>query len=242
MANTYFKFKQFVVHQDRCAMKVTTDSCLFGAWVAEALCQQTSSVNILDIGAGTGVLSLMIAQKNNANINSIEIDKESFIQASENITLSPWAHRFQLFHGDIREQSFPIKYNMIVCNPPFYEHELKSEKAHKNIAHHSEQLTLRDLLMAIKRHLSPGGSFYLLLPFKRNDEVRKLLLENDMPVTQIVLVRQSVKHDYFRIMLSGVLSPGGNHEIVIDEMAIWNENQEYTSRFSSLLKDYYLLL
>src|SRR5262245_3491214 len=130
MANNYFQFKQFTIHQDRCAMKVTTDSCLFGAWVASRESAARSSPGtrrrILDIGGGTGLLALMLAQRTNAFIDSIEIDKDAFQQAEENVKASPWSDRISLYHGDAREFSFQHKYQTIICNPPFYEKELKS--------------------------------------------------------------------------------------------------------------------
>ena len=162
MANNYFQFKQFIIHQDRCAMKVTTDSCLFGAWVAAAVRSQDpiaigSGVrSLLDIGAGTGLLSLMIAQKNNISIDAIEIDKDAFLQASENIAASPWSERIKISHADIKYfNPLPAKYDIIVSNPPFYENEWQSESLQRNTAHHSSELLLTDLLDIISASLKP---------------------------------------------------------------------------------------
>src|SRR5258705_11795948 len=104
MSNAYFQFKQFTIHQDRCAMKVTTDACLFGAWVAnEVKSEKVKVKNVLDIGTGTGLLSLIYAQKNaNIFIDAIEIEKETYEQAKENITASPFADRINLIHGDTK--------------------------------------------------------------------------------------------------------------------------------------------
>ncbi len=255
MSNTFFQFKQFIIHQERCAMKVTTDSCLFGAWVAgrvnsrESLADSHISLNkrMLDMGAGTGLLSLMVAQKNTITIDAVEIDKDAFEQASANINASPWAERIKNFHADVKEFLFPGKYDYIISNPPFYENELKSDDSKKNLAHHQEGLLLTDLLMIIKKNLNPGGSFFLLLPCKRNEEIRKLFMEHDLSIRQLTFVRQSIRHDYFRIMLEGTIKTGETAETTFDEMAIKNDTvpgkaEEYTPAFINLLKEYYLHL
>ena len=128
MSNSYFQFKQFIIHQDRCAMKVTTDACLFGAWVAEEdKSEKIITKNVLDIGTGTGLLSLMYAQKNSlANIDAIEIDEDAYIQAKENVAASPFAERINIIHDDIKRFTFSKKYDCIISNPPFYEKEIRS--------------------------------------------------------------------------------------------------------------------
>ncbi len=267
MSNTWFQFKQFTIQQDRCAMKVTTDACLFGAWVAgrvrlalrsfcEGGSQESGSLpagrqvgsqisgtgSVLDVGTGTGLLSLMIAQQCNADITTVEIDAESFEQASENITASPWAGRIKNFHADSRRFEFSNTYDVIISNPPFYENELKGGNIKKNLAHHSEGLLLPELLTIIKKNLKSDGTFYLLLPFKRNEEIRKLLIEHEFFILQMVFVRQSVNHNFFRIMLAGKLKTDEVVETKIDEISIKNEQDQYTAIFADLLKDYYLHL
>jgi len=255
MANSHFQFKQFTIHQDRCAMKVTTDACLFGAWVAGRVRSLESGVpsresltgRILDVGAGTGLLSLMIAQQCNAEITTAEIDRESFEQASDNIAASPWSKRIKVIHADARAPiaigvEFPNKYDIIISNPPFYENELKGGNIKKNLAHHDEGLLLTELLTIIKKNLNPDGTFFLLMPFKRNEEIRKLLTENEFFNQQMVFIRQSVNHDYFRIMISGKIKIDEAVETKIDEISIKDEEEQYTQAFKNLLKDYYLHL
>ncbi|MGB3005267.1 MAG: methyltransferase, partial [Chitinophagaceae bacterium] len=163
MSNSFFQFKQFTIHQDKCAMKVTTDSCLFGAWAAEQVHNLEIEVNnILDIGTGTGLLSLMLAQNCNAAIDAIEIDKQTATQATENVQVSPFSEKIKIHFADVHQFGFEKKYNIIISNPPFYENELKSEYKKKNIAHHNEGLLLKDLLTIIHKQLLPSGSFYLL--------------------------------------------------------------------------------
>jgi len=243
MANAYFQFKQFIIHQDKSAMKVTTDACLFGAWVSSKFKIPKTKFHVLDIGAGTGLLSLMYAQKNpSSSIEAIEIDDAAYEQAKENLSASPFADRITLVNHDAKAFPFSKKYDCIISNPPFYEKELKSEDEKKNVAHHHSGLLLEDLLTLIKKNLSAAGEFYLLLPYKRNEEIRKALFEKDLSILKIIFVKQSTKHDYFRIMLSGKLKDGNEIETVIDEISIWDDRQQYTDQFKELLKDYYLHL
>ena len=113
-------------------MKVTTDGCLFGAWIAENMKKESLLYNhCLDIGTGTGLLTLMLAQENEIAIDAIEIDKDAFEQAVENVTASPWSGRIQVVHADVREFESENQYDVIISNPPFYERELKSDDAKK---------------------------------------------------------------------------------------------------------------
>jgi len=245
MPNSYFQFKQFIIHQDRCAMKVTTDACLFGAWVAEEVRSQESGVGSqqsLDIGTGTGLLSLMLAQKNpGAEIIGVEINEDAKKQATENINASLWKNRINVLEGDVKDHNFPEKFDLIISNSPFYENEIRSATDSKNVAHHSENLTLKELLDIIKPNLNADGNFFLMFPYKRNDEIKKLFKDHQLHISKILLIRQSIKHDYFRIFIKGNLI-ATEKEIEFDEMSIWDEHQQYTNEFIRLLKDYYLHL
>ena len=225
-------------------MKVATDSCLFGAWTASSSKKEkTIAASVLDIGAGTGLLSLMYAQQNQgACIDAIETDRETFQQASENIAASPWQDRINIFHGDAREFEFPSQYDVIISNPPFYETEWKAGTKKENLARHNEGLLLHQLAAVIKKTLKQTGLFYLLLPFKRNEEIKDLFIANEFAVEEMVFVRQSVNHGYFRIMLTGRLASSIPAETRMDEIAICNERQEYSPEFTELLKEYYLYL
>jgi len=225
-------------------MKVTTDACLFGAWVAEEVRSQKSGVRkVLDIGTGTGLLPLMFVQKNpKAKIDTIEIDNDAAGQAKENAEASLWKECINVINKDARIFSFTKKYDLIISNPPFYETELKSGTTKKNVAHHSESLGLDELLTLIKKNLVSTGHFYLLLPYKRKEETKKLFLDHQLHIEKILLVRQSIRHDYFRIMIRGKLNGHPEEETELDEISIWDENEKYTSEFITLLKDYYLYL
>jgi len=222
-------------------MKVTTDGCLFGAWVAEEVRRQGSATNnLLDIGAGTGLLSLMLAQKNMFAINAIEIDNEAFMQASENISASPWKECIQIFHADIKDFHPPTPYDIIVSNPPFYMNEWPSGNLKRNTAHHSSELSLQGLLNIIFITLKPGGRFYLLFPYKRHEEILKLFDQKEITITKKIFIRQSDAHHYFRFMIEGSFEKSTN--IITNEIAIKNKNDEYTEEFTMLLKDYYLYM
>ena len=243
LANSYFQFKQFTVQQDRCAMKVTTDACLFGAWVASEVESEKLKVeSVLDIGTGTGLLTLMLAQNNpETKILAIEIDKDAAEQATNNIDASLWKDRVDILEADVKGFSFPEKFDLIISNPPFYENEIRSATDPKNVAHHSENLTLKELLDIIKPNLNADGNFFLMFPYKRNDEIKKLFKDHQLHISKILLIRQSIKHDYFRIFIKGNLI-ATEKEIEFDEMSIWDEHQQYTNEFIRLLKDYYLHL
>ena len=217
-------------------MKVTTDACLFGAWVAEH-CNETIRT-LLDIGTGTGLLSLMIAQKNGCDIDAVEIDRQAAAEAKENIAASPWMKRISVIEADISSLSLK-KYDAVVSNPPFYEDDLKGPSEAKNIAHHSEDLKLSELVRIIKRSLDENGTFFLLLPFKRKDEILLMMEETGLFLHELVQVSHSPRHPASRIMIKG-----GNNKKASEESNIYikNEEGEYSAEFVSLLKEYYLYL
>ena len=149
-------------------MKVTTDACLFGAWAASEMQNEKPGIeNVADVGAGTGLLSLMIAQKNDCTINAIEINANAAQQAKENIAATPWKEKIRVINSDVLKWQPAKKIDVLVCNPPFYENELRSTDIAKNTAHHDEGLKLAEVFLFIKQHLAEKGSFFVLLPFKR---------------------------------------------------------------------------
>jgi tRNA1Val (adenine37-N6)-methyltransferase len=220
-------------------MKVTTDACLFGAWCADEIRKSSQqNCSLLDIGTGTGLLSLMIAQKYDCIIDAVEIDENATQQAAENINASPWKEKIQLHQKDILEFK-EKKYSIIVSNPPFYEKELQSPNDKRNDAHHGTSLKLVDLFLYLKEHLSANGNFYLLLPYKRIIEAEKILNQKNLFAQKKIIVSTSPQHSPFRVLIKG------GHEPVIAEESpfyITDEKQNYSKEFASLLKDYYLYL
>jgi tRNA1Val (adenine37-N6)-methyltransferase len=221
-------------------MKVTTDSCFFGAWAAKEIKSEELKIkNVLDAGAGTGLLSLMIIQKNDVEIDAVEVDNDASEQANENAEASLWKNRIHIFNDDILSFEPAKKYDCIVCNPPFYENELASAIQRKNIAHHSEQLTISQVLKIIKIHLNEQGSFFLMYPFKRKEEIERLLHQNELYITRSVALSQTVKHSPFRMIIKGSHKKSPENSVSI---SIMNEHRQYSQSFVDLLKDYYLYL
>lgn len=239
MSNSYFQFKQFTIHQDKCAMKVCTDACLFGAWIGDKVRSTKYEVrNVLDIGTGTGLLSLMLVQQSSAQIDAIEMDEAAAEQAGDNFEASPWKERLQVIKGDARMVHLGKKYELIISNPPFFENDLKSEDAKRNLALHSEQLSLQELLFIIKSHLAVHGKFAMLLPYHRKNVFIQLAKNEGFFLEESISVKQTPKHTYFRTMLlfSAVEVALVEKEIII------REGDSYTNEFIDLLKDYYLKL
>jgi tRNA1Val (adenine37-N6)-methyltransferase len=240
MANHYFQFKQFIIQQEKAALKVSTDSCLFGAWVANEMESGKLKVeNALDIGAGSGLLMLMMAQKCNAAIDGIEIDTATFFQAKENMEACVWKSRLQLIHADVKSFRFQKKYNFIISNPPFYEADLKSDSFNRNVAMHDEGLKLIELLHIVNENLDAEGNFAVLLPYHRTDEFISNALSLNLFLNKRLNVRQTINHSYFRSLL---LFGRKKTESDLNELSIKNELNQYTTSFENLLKDYYLYL
>ncbi len=239
MANSWFQFKQFTIHQQKAAMKVTTDACLFGA-LQPAFPDKGANLNLLDIGAGTGLLSLMVAQLNpEANISAIEIDAETAREAAENIANSPFSGQLRVVQADILD-FYPEKgFHHIFCNPPFYQSQLQSPDTLKNTAHHASNLSLESLFACFNRLLLPGGTVSLLLPFYRESEALVLSGLQNLNPTVITRVKQSSKHGFFRTIL---FLGGEKHPPETSEITIRDAENRYTPEFERLLKPFYLKL
>ncbi len=237
MPNPYFQFKHFTIYHDQCAMKVCTDACILGAWFAEKI---PSYSMVLDIGSGSGLLMMMLAQKNKADIHGIEIDLPSFKQLKENINHSKWKDKLKAFPGDARTFSFPGQYDFIITNPPFFENDLPSEEENLNIAKHSKLLTLEELVKVIDRNLTRDGSFGILLPFHRLEYFMELCTERGFYLSEQLLVKQTPYHNYFRAVLH--FKRRADKFTPMHELSIQDGKTNYTPEFTELLKDYYLYL
>lgn len=217
-------------------MKVTTDASLFGAWVASL---KINAVHVLDIGAGTGLLSLMVAQKNDAFIEAVEIDSLCHEQLNENISQSPWEKRCNAVHQDIREYESDKRFDLILSNPPFFEGQLTSPIQGVNLARHEEGLSFSSLFTQAKKLMHKDGYFFVLIPSSRKDETIELAKEVDLFPHYSVEVKQSTMHDTFRYMIGFKAT---SIKTTSEVITIRNAKNEYSPRFTELLKDYYLFL
>ena len=217
-------------------MKVSTDSCLFGAWVASF---QKNAYNTLDIGCGTGLLTLMLAQKSNSFFDCVEIESECFEQLTENISGSKSKNHCAIYNEDIRNFKSEKKYDLIISNPPFYENQLNSTFDKVNLARHQSGLLLIDLFIIAEKLLTEEGRFFLLLPgFRRTECIEKARSLNFFP-EHIVDVKQTNKHAIFRSMFCFTKIPT---QTTVEEIIIKEADGNYSDVFVSLLKDYYFRL
>jgi len=240
MPNSYFQFKQFTIHQNQCAMKVCTDACLFGAWVGRKVGSVQMTVDrrtehALDIGTGTGLLSLMLAQQFDGTIDAIDIQSDAAQQASANAGNAVWSERIHVHHTDLTNWQ-ASSYDFILSNPPFYEKDLKSPDSERNLALHDTGLTLTSLFENVARLLKPDGKFALLLPAHRQTEAIDLAMHWGWTASEIVQVCQTEKHTPFRVMFWFEKSITVGEEKVIRV----KENGVYSEAFVDLLRDYYL--
>lgn len=217
-------------------MKVCTDSCLFGALVSVENKQR-----VLDIGCGTGLLSLMLAQKSkNLQITAIEIGEDAVLDASENIQESRFRNQISLVHQSVQDFSKKSeeKFDLIVCNPPFYQNNLKSEISSKNIAHHADELTFSDLTDSTDQLLTPGGSIWILLPPFEMNTFLKLSSEKGFFPKRKYLVKHNENKPVFREIVE--LQRTKTEQVEISAINIY-ENHQYSPIFVELLRDYYLI-
>ncbi|PSR53351.1 methyltransferase [Adhaeribacter arboris] len=236
MANSYFQFKQFRVEQSRCAMKVCTDSCLFGAYVAVE-----KAASVLDIGTGTGLLALMTAQRSQAKIKAVELDSEAAKQAAENFAASSWANRLSVYSGSLQdfENINKESYDVIISNPPFYQASLKSPDNARNRAMHTTDLPFSDLLRFCQKFLQPTGFLYLLLPPHEAQTLKKIAPAYQLFLRQELPVFTSETGKHFRSILQFQLGPVLTPE-VLSPIYIRTTNNQYSEFFQQLLRPYYL--
>lgn len=240
MANDYFRFKQFVVHQDLCAMKVCTDSCLFGAYVPAA-----EATSILDIGTGTGLLALMLAQRSrqHAQIEALEIDSEAAWQAGENVAASPWSDRIRVHPQSLQAfaETNTSTYDLILSNPPFFEDSLRSPVAARSMARHTADLHWEEILTFGERFLRPDGLLWIMLPPTESTSLADLAQTRGWLLSHRLQV-------YTREGEGGKcirwVQAFGREQRPFSErhLAIRTVAGEYTAGFTSYLREYYLYL
>jgi len=236
MSNSYFQFKQFRVNQEKSAMKVCTDSCIFGAFA-----RYENPTRILDIGTGSGLLSLMLAQKYPCAIDAVEIDNNSARQALENFQNSPWKGQIALHHDSIQrfKEKNVYKYDLIVSNPPFFSNHLKSPDSKRNMALHNDELSFQELAEIASGLLSENGLLYILLPAYESELLNEEALKNSLYPTNKLWIYNTETKPVFRVITAYSAT---NAPCLEDTLIIKDSSGNYSEDFKELLNDYYLHL
>lgn len=234
--NNYFQFKQFRIIQDRSAMKVGVDGVLLGAWADASGAQR-----ILDIGTGTGLIALMMAQRNaQAQVDAIEIDPEAFQEAMQNVEQSDWSNRVKLECCSFQDfvASTGQKYDLIVSNPPFFVNSLKAPDGLRAQARHSDSLPLAVLIAGAAGLLNQNGKLALVLPFESLQEIQQLAAKNKLSLSRICRVKPNPQKPEFRILTELSISDCFTREENL--MIEFEQHFDYTPEYRELTRDFYL--
>ena len=232
-----FRFKQFNVDQSGCAMKINTDGVLLGALV-----EANQPKNILDIGTGTGVIALMLAQRfNEANIDAVEIDPVAAQTAERNFTRSPFSERLNIYPLGF-EQFFKSnpdkKYDLIISNPPFFINSLKSPKANKGIAKYTDQEFFRKLIIGIARHINSSGDCFLILPLDTAELVKNIGLDNGLFIKKVISIysyQDSAPHREILVLSLDKIETDN------EKFVIYNAPKVYSKQYQETLKDFFTI-
>jgi len=234
--NKPFKFKQFAIHQDRCAMKVGTDGVLLGAWTS----LHNEPQSILDIGAGTGVIALQMAQQSPAEtIDAIELDENAYEQCVENFEESQWADRLFCYHASLDEfiQEIEDNYDLIVTNPPFYTEEVTSGNISRDVARQSLSLPFPTLLQSVKKLLSTKGSFAVIIPFKEEEGFIALASENGLHLNRLTRVKGTPSSEVKRSLLQFSFT---KTTVLETTLVVELKRHAYTQEYQKLTAPFYL--
>lgn len=232
-----FQFKKFAVNQDRCAMKIGTDGVLLGAWTPI----ENNPFSILDIGTGTGIIALMLAQRSPAEqIDALEIDEEAYEQSVENFENSPWSDRLFCFHAGLDEfiEEPEDEYDLIVSNPPFYNEDYKTESKQRDMARFQDAMPFENLIEAAALLLSENGVFSVIVPFKEEDTFLALAKEYELYPIKITRVKGTPTTEIKRSLLA--FGRTENIDIPIDELIIETARHIYTKEYIALTNEFYL--
>jgi len=237
MPNPYFSFKQFTVYHDQCAMKVGIDGVLLGVWA-----EIGSAKRILDIGTGTGLIALMLAQLSDSNVVAIDIDEHAVLQARENVCNSPWLDRVEVFESSLQDfatSSTPL-FDLIVSNPPYFVNSLKAPSESRRVARHDDTLTHEELIENAMKLLNPQGRLCIILPVNEGLQCVKFALSCGLYCSKQVMVYPKPDVAAKRVLLEFSLQKA---DTVISELTIeTGERHHYSPEFCELAKDFYLKL
>lgn len=235
--NNYFEFKQFTVWQNHAAMRVGTDGVLLGAWA-----NTYNAQNILDIGTGTGLIALMLAQRSNANIHAIDIDKSAIIDATYNFEQSVWANRLSFSLNSLNDftQSTNQQYDVIVCNPPFFTNSIKPDCKKRELARHNNSLSFDELATNAAKLLNPNGRLNVILPAESERTFKIAASEARLFASRICRVKPKPSKAPKRVLIELMFESDHAEE---SELTIETEQHHvYTPHFKALVCEFYLSL
>lgn len=234
MAKTHFDFKKFTIFHDKCAMKVGTDGVLLGAW-ADSL---STANNILDIGTGSGLIAIMIAQRTDADIWGVDIDNDAIEQAQENASLTDWRKRLHFIQSDIMSFHTEKIFEVITCNPPFFTESLQCMDTKRTMARHNAGLSFKSLIICASKLLSNNGHFQVILPAESADYFVQEAWNQGLNLYRRCLIYSKENSSPKRILLDLLkgecVYPSNEHLI------IRTANGEYSNKYKELTKDYYI--
>nr|AMP55587.1 methyltransferase domain protein [uncultured bacterium] len=242
IANNVFHFKQFSIIQEKSAMKVGTDGVLLGAWGEIA----HSALRMLDIGTGTGVIALMLAQRfPNAMIDAIEIDHDAAEEAALNAKNSPWAERINVINTSLNNYqlsifNFQLTYDLIVINPPFYNSTLKPDEESRAVARHADSLPFKDVTAFADKYLSENGRLAVIYPTNNEENIMLGVAASSLKILKVCDVITKLGKPCKRRML--LLGKSGEGGAIHETLYLRNENNEYSAEYRAITKDFYISL
>jgi len=238
MSNTYFRFKQFTIHQDRCAMKVSTDGVVLGALAGLG---KGAPKSILEIGVGTGVVSLMLKQRfPECSLLGVELDKDAYLQACENAGSSPWKGRVNFQEISFQEFSgqFLGKFDLIVSNPPYFPNHLQTSDHKRNMALHDVGLSFGDLIKGVVKLLPPEGVFWVILPERQMQDLESIAAFFNLFPSSAYHLRDRPGKNILRIVQEFSFL---NKERSIQDLLIKDEVGEFSKSYRELLSEFLLI-
>ncbi|WP_438977525.1 tRNA1(Val) (adenine(37)-N6)-methyltransferase [Polaribacter sp.] len=237
--STLFKFKEFSIHQDKTAMKIGTDAVLLGAWVF----LENEIDSILDVGSGTGIIALMLAQRSFAlTIDAVEIDNDAYEQTVTNFENSNWGDRLYCYHSSFQNFADEIAeedetYDLIISNPPFYTDEFESKNDARNKARFTTSLSFNELLKGVSKILSKKGKFTVIIPFKEEQGFVELAKENNLFLNRVCHVKGNPSSAFKRSLLEFSFE---DKKLIKENLTIEIKRHQYTDEYINLTKDFYL--
>lgn len=234
MIKDIFRFKEFEIDQTDVSMKVGTDAVLVGSW---ADCR--GSENILDIGTGTGIISLMLAQRfPKIYIKAIEIQKKSFLNAKLNFQNSKWSDRLEAINVSLLWFSTYVKFDFIISNPPFYKNKFKSDNIKNNISKHIDDLTFDVLIQKTVELLNVNGRCAFIIPFENKEEFIDIAKSKNLLLSRFKNVKGNQKSNIKRSLLEFTFHKS---DILEEEILIIEDNRNnYTKQYINYTSDFYL--